>query len=176
MPVGYAPVGPTRGERRAAGSRAGRVDPAAPSWEEPRRFEEYPTLKSRGGAGIPRPALYALVILLVGVGLFAAPFLLKGLGGGGEQASPTPRPSASVVASSAAPSPTAVPTPAQVVYTVKAGETLSQIAVRYGVTVDQIIAANPKIKNPNKIVAGDRIVIPQPLPSEIVDPGITPAP
>jgi LysM repeat protein len=175
MPVGYAPVGPTRGERRAAGSRRDRIDAAAPSWEEPRRFEEYPTLKSRGGARIPRPALYALVILLVGVGLFSAPFLLKGLGGGGPQASPTPRPSASVVPTSA-PSPTAVPTPAQVVYTVKAGETLSQIAVRYGVTVEQIIAANPKIKNPNKIVAGDRIVIPQPLPSEIVDPGITPAP
>jgi len=175
MPVGYAPVGPSKGERRAGGSRRDRPDPSAPSWEEPRRFEEYPTLKSRGGAGIPRPAIFALVILLVGAGLFAAPFLLKGLGGGGEQASPTPAPSASVVPSGE-PSPTAVPTPEQLVHTVKSGDTLSTIAPLYGVTVDQILAANPTITNPNKIVPGDRIVIPRPLPSEIVDGGTTPAP
>ena len=175
MPVGYAPVAPSKGERRAGGSRRDRPDASAPSWEQPRHFEEYPTLKSRGGAGIPQPAIYALVILLVGAGLFAAPFLLKGLGGGGEQASPTPAPSASVVPSGE-PSPTAVPTPEQLVHTVKSGDTLSTIAPLYGVTVDQILAANPTITNPNRIVPGDRIVIPQPLPSEIVDVGTTPAP
>lgn len=175
MPVGYAPVAPSKGERRAGGSRRDRPDASAPSWEEPRRFEEYPTLKSRGGAGIPRVAVYALVILLVGAGLFAAPFLLKGLGSGGGQASPTPAPSASVV-SSKEPSPTAVPTSGKVVYIVKSGDTLSKIAAIYGVTVDQILAANPTIKNPNKIALGDKIVIPQPLPSEIVDAEITPAP
>jgi len=175
MPVGYAPVAPAKGDHRAGGSRQGRVDASAPSWEQPRHFEEYPTLKSRGGVGIPRVAVYALVVLLVGVGLFAAPFLLKGLGGGGEQASPTPAPSASA-APSAASSPTPVPTPEQVVHTVKSGETLSAIAAIYGVTVDEILAANPSITNRNKIDPGDKIVIPQPLPSEIVDEEITPAP
>jgi LysM repeat protein len=175
MPVGYAPVAPARGDRRAGGSRHGRVDAAAPSWEEPRRFEEYPTLKARGGVSIPRVAVYALVILLVGAGLFMTPFLLKGLGGGGGQASPTPAPSASVVPT-AKPGPTAVPTPAQVVHTVKSGDTLSKIAALYGVTMEQILAANPTITNANKIAIGDRIVIPQPLPSEIVDAEITPAP
>jgi LysM repeat protein len=175
MPVGYAPVAPTRGERRAGGSRGGRVDPSAPSWEQPRRFEEYPTLKSRGGAGIPRVVILAVIVLLVGAGLFAAPFLLKGLGGGGERASPTPAPSASVVPTGE-PSPTPLPTPAQVVYSVKAGDSLSGIAASYGVTVDEILAVNPEITNPNRIVPGDKIVIPQPLPSEIVDGEITPAP
>jgi LysM repeat protein len=62
------------------------------------------------------------------------------------------------------------------VYTVKSGDTLSKIAAAYGVTVDQILAANPEITNPNKIAVGDKIVIPQPLPSEIVNVEITPAP
>ncbi len=173
MPVGYAPVAPGKGERRAGGTRRDHVDPSAPSWEQPRHFEEYPSLKSRARFGIPRLAVYALAIVLIGAALFAAPFLLKGIGGGGEQPSPTPGPSASVVPS-AAPSPTAVPTPEQVVHIVKSGDSLFKIAGLYGVTVDQILAANPSITNPNKIAVGDRIVIPQPLPSEIVE--ITPAP
>lgn len=175
MPVGYAPVAPSKGERRASGSRREGVDASAPSWEQPRRFEEYPTLKSRGGVGIPRVAVYALVVVLIGIGLFATPFLLKGIGGGGDQASPTPGPPASV-APSAQPSATPVPTPEQVVHTVKSGENLSKIAAIYGVTIDDILAANPSITNPNKIAVGDKIVIPQPLPSEIVDGEITPAP
>jgi spore germination protein len=69
-----------------------------------------------------------------------------------------------------------VPTPEQVVHTVAAGDTLSKIAAQYGVTVDQILEANPSITNPNQIAIGDQIVIPQPLPSEIVDAEITPAP
>ena len=124
---------------------------------------------------IPRLAIYALIIVLVGAGLFLAPGLLKGLGGGGEQASPTPVPSASV-GPTVEPSATAVPTPGQVVYTVKANDTLSTIATKYGLTLEQILAANPEITNPNRINVGDRVVIPQPLPSEIVDAGITPAP
>lgn len=175
MPVGYAPVAPGRGDRRAGGSRHSRVDASAPSWEEPRHFEEYPTLKSRGRAGIPRVAIYALVILLVGAALFAAPSLLKGLGGGGPQASPTQAPSASVVPSTV-PSATPIPTPEQVVHMVKSGDTISKIAAIYGVTIEEILAANPTITNPNRITVGARIVIPQPLPSEIVDVEITPAP
>ena len=174
VPVGYAPVAPGS-ERVAGGSRGQRTDPAAPSWEQPRRSEAYPTLKSRGGGSLPRPALYALIVLLVGIGLFAAPALLRGLGGGGEGASPTPAASASVVPT-VEPSPTPVPSPEQVVHTVAAGDTLSKIAAQYGVTVDQILEANPTITNPNKIAVGDQIVIPQPLPSEIVDAEITPAP
>ncbi len=77
---------------------------------------------------------------------------------------------------SAEPSPTPIPTPAQVVYTVKSGDSLSGIAAAYGVTVEDILAANPSITDPNKIAPGDKIVIPQPLPSEIVDGEITPAP
>jgi nucleoid-associated protein YgaU len=174
-PVGYAPVAPGKSDRRAGSSRQGRGDASAPSWEEPRHIEEYPELKGRRGPGVPRLALYALAVLLVGAVLFIAPSLLKGIGEGGDEASPTPAASASIVPTSE-PSPTPIPTPAQVVYTVKAGDSLSGIAAAYGVTVEDILAANPSITDPNKIAPGDKIVIPQPLPSEIVDGEITPAP
>ena len=45
-------------------------------------------------------------------------------------------------------------------YTVKNGDTLSGIAARYGVSLDALIAANPQIKNPNLIYAGDKVAIP----------------
>jgi hypothetical protein len=154
------------------------VDPAAPSWERPRRFEAYPSLKSsRGGvAALPRPLLYALIVLIVGVALFATPFLLRGLtsGDGGVTASP---PVASAVpGASAAVSTTPVPSPSPTIYTVKAGDVLSRIATKFGVTVDQIVKANPQIKNPDKLAVGDQLVIPPSVGPAITDGTITPAP
>lgn len=45
-------------------------------------------------------------------------------------------------------------------YTIQKGDTLSQLAVTYGVNVTEIIEANPHIVNRNKIYAGDTIEIP----------------
>lgn len=42
-------------------------------------------------------------------------------------------------------------------YTVVKGDTLSGIAKKYGITLTQIIALNPQIKNPNLIYVGDKI-------------------
>jgi nucleoid-associated protein YgaU len=188
--VGYTPGDPTRSRPPGRGRAPNRVierapdravmDPAAPSWERPRRFEAYPSLKSSGGglAALPRPALYGLIVLVVAIALFATPFLLRGLtsGGGGATASPTPSASASPGAS-AAPSATPAPSPSPTVYTVKAGDTLSRIAAKYGLTVDQIVKANPQIKNPDKLALGDQIVIPPAVAPAITDDGtLTPAP
>jgi N-acetylmuramoyl-L-alanine amidase len=41
----------------------------------------------------------------------------------------------------------------------KAGDTLSAVAASYGVTVDQLLAANPGL-NPNAIAVGTEIKIP----------------
>jgi LysM repeat protein len=177
MPVGYAPVAASRADRRPVAGGSGRParehrDPAAPSWEEPRRLESYPTLKSRGAGGIPRPLAIALIVLFAGVALFAAPFLLQGLTGGGDGATPTPAPTASSEPTPT-PAPTPEPTPEEVVHVVKAGDTLSAIAAQYNVTVDEILAANPQIKNANQIAVGDRITIPQAEPS---DGEVTPEP
>ena len=187
--VGYTPG--DRSRRRVPGRGPDRdrvmertpggaaVDPSAPSWERPRRFEAYPSLKAGGGgvAALPRPVLYALIVLLIGIALFATPFLLRAItgGDGGAAASPTPGASASAGAS-AAPSVTPVPSPSPTVYAVKSGDTLSRIAKKFGVTVDQIVKANPQIKNPDKLALGDQLVIPLPVEPSITDGTITPAP
>ena len=44
-------------------------------------------------------------------------------------------------------------------YTVKNGDTLSGIAVKFGTTVNKLMSLNPHIKNPNLIYAGDTIRI-----------------
>jgi len=64
------------------------------------------------------------------------------------------------------PTPTATPAPTPIVHTVAQGQTLSKIAKQYGLTLDQLLAANPQIKNPNKIAIGDELTIPTPPPDD----------
>ncbi len=45
-------------------------------------------------------------------------------------------------------------------YTVQRGDTLGSIALRYGTTINAILAANPQITNPNVIYPGQVLVIP----------------
>lgn len=48
------------------------------------------------------------------------------------------------------------------IYTVQPGDTLSAIATRFDVTVQDILAVNPQITNPNEILVGQRICVPRP--------------
>jgi LysM repeat protein len=71
----------------------------------------------------------------------------------------TPAPtSAPAAGPTATPVPTATPTPAQVVHLVQPGDTLRALAIRYGVTVDQIVQANG-LSNPDLIFVGQSLVI-----------------
>jgi len=45
-------------------------------------------------------------------------------------------------------------------YTIQPGDTLSKIATKYGVTVSQLMSANPSIKNASLIYTGQKITIP----------------
>lgn len=45
-------------------------------------------------------------------------------------------------------------------YTVVKGDTLSRIAFRYGISLKNLLEANPQIVNKNKIWVGDKIVLP----------------
>ena len=57
------------------------------------------------------------------------------------------------------PSPTAVFTPTPVIYQVVANDTLSSIAKRFGISVDDLLAANPKVI-PQDLALGQSLVIP----------------
>lgn len=69
-------------------------------------------------------------------------------------------------------------------YTVKAGDTLSRIAAQNGLTLAQLLQANPQISNPDSINAGEIINLPngstenatQPLPSNPVTAAPDPVP
>ncbi|MBK6562976.1 MAG: LysM peptidoglycan-binding domain-containing protein [Dehalococcoidia bacterium] len=67
----------------------------------------------------------------------------------------TPTPTAPVSTASAVASPTA----AGKTYTMKSGDTLSVVAASYGVSVADIVAANPGL-NPDTIAVGTEIRIP----------------
>ena len=45
------------------------------------------------------------------------------------------------------------------IYTIKSGDTLSEIALEYGTTVSNILSLNPLITNPNLIYPGQNIII-----------------
>ncbi len=67
-------------------------------------------------------------------------------------------------------------------YKIKAGDNLSKVAKRNGVSLAQLLKANPQIKNPDKIQVGQLINLPdtstettQPLPANVV-PAIQPTP
>jgi LysM repeat protein len=166
------PLGDRRPRVGQARPRQPVREETGPSWERPRRYEAYPSLRTRVGLpsiSMPPLALATVAVVVAALALFFLPALL-GIGSptNPSGASPSRAPSASVPASPVSPTPSAAPT-AQV-YIVAPGDTLSRIATQFGVTVDEILAANPQIRNPNRIAVGDEITIPEPAaaaPSEL---------
>ena len=59
-----------------------------------------------------------------------------------------------------APPSSAAPAADRSVYTVRKGDTLWAIAHSYDVELTALIAANPQIKNPNRIYPGDEVYLP----------------
>ncbi|MGO9180411.1 MAG: LysM peptidoglycan-binding domain-containing protein [Candidatus Limnocylindrales bacterium] len=144
-----------------------------PDWERPRRREAYPSLHMPLGLPhVPRVWLGVVAVLVAALVLFLAPTLLPGLFGAQPLATPASAPS---VAPSVSIAPTPPPLPTPFVYTVVEGDTLSGIATRYGLTVPELMKANPQIKNENKLGIGDRLTIPVSGASS-GGSGVTPAP
>lgn len=56
--------------------------------------------------------------------------------------------------------PLPTPTPTQFIHTVALGETISSIALRYGLDMGAVQAANPDV-NPNTLIVGMQLIIPQ---------------
>jgi LysM repeat protein len=137
-----------------------------PAWEQPRRYEAYPSLRTRMGlpsfAGLPRIGVAALAVVAAAIILFLVGPMLLGLGGkspGAGTATPSPTASAQPSVSEA---PTLAPAPTSQTYTVVAGDTMSKIAAKFGVTLTALRAANPQVKNVNSIKIGDLLTIPAP--------------
>jgi LysM repeat protein len=146
-----------------------------PSWERARRYEAYPTIRSRAGLpALPRLAVLAGALVIAAVALFFLPALL-GVGGGDDGGGPTAAPSSSQAAPSVSVAPTTPPEPTPQVYLVKAGDTLSGIATSFDLTLEELLAANPQITDPDKVGIGDEITIPAAPPSEFIDPSAEPS-
>jgi LysM repeat protein len=173
----YEPVAgpPSRRRSIAAGRLRDAERGESPPWERPRRSEAYPALKEPMSLPHLGPlAAAAAVLVIAALALFfVVPNLLIGsptTGGGGSSANPS---SAASKAASAPPATPAAPTPQ--VYVIKTGDTLSKIAKKFGITVDELLAANTTtIKDPNKIGLGQQIIIP--VPGASVQPSAAASP
>jgi hypothetical protein len=169
-------VSSTRTSRRERERERERDAVVGPSWERARRHEAYPTIRSRTGLPVPpRLAILAGALVVAAVALFFLPALLGVGGGGGDNETASPTPSASQGVATASPAPTAPPAPSSQVYVIKTGDTLSGVATDFGLTLDELLAANPQITEPDKVAPGDEIAIPAKPPDEFTEPSAGPS-
>lgn len=175
---GYQPPQRPGNRPRVSSTRSAPRDViTGPAWEHSRRYEAYPTIRTRVGLPpLPRIAVLAVALAIAALGLFFLPALLGvGGGGGGDAGSASPSASQSVATSSPEATTLAAPTPQ--VYVIAAGDTLSTVAKRFGLTLEELLAANKDtITNPDKIAIGDQIVIPTKAPDVINDASAGPSP
>jgi LysM repeat protein len=170
-------------ERSAAPPVGGRREDLVPVWErEPIRA--YPTMGRRlgfGGSGDTLStlttllAVLAVIALIAFVAIIVLPSMLAGGDGSGRPTAPVAGESPTLPGETArppAPTPTEQPQPTPRTYRVAAGDTLFGIAQRFGLTVDQLLAANPQIVNADLVTIGQVINIPEP---DFVVPGSPPA-
>ena len=109
---------------------------------------------------VPRLAVLAGLVVVLAIGFLLLPAIL-GMGSTNSPGGGSPSTSAAPTASTA---PTQAPAATPIVYTIKKGDVLSKIATNHGITLEQLLAANKSIKNPNRISEGQQIVIPTPEP------------
>jgi nucleoid-associated protein YgaU len=148
-----------------AGQRVIGRDELIPSWERDRDFAARGDGRLGDWLATATKALIALALVaLVVLAIILAPGLLAG----GPQptqpavvASPTPAVSPTSPVNFT-PEPTTEPSASagMQTYTIKAGDSLTAIASQFGLTIDQLLAANPQITDPNTIRAGDVVNIP----------------
>ena len=167
---------PTRTGRRPSVSSTRPTGDAipGPTWERIRRSEAYPTIKSRARLpGLSRVAILGGAVGIAALVLFMLPALL-GIGGG---SSSSPKPSASRPVATGSAAETTPPEPTSQVYVVKSGDTMSKIAAKFGLTPDELCAANKAtIKNCDRIALGQEIIIPVPTSGASAKPSTSAAP
>jgi LysM repeat protein len=186
------PMRPQSSPRPLQISSGTRRIPSYPDWEKPPSAFDYPRLR---GQEVHRP-LKPLLIVAVGVALIASLILaysaLSGHGGVAV-ASGSGRPSSSLASGAAGsgsgipggsasnsvvPSqPDGTPTPQTSFkqYQVKAGDSASKIANKFGLKTWELLAANPQLTPPNyNVLVGSFVNVP--LPGQMAVPTVTPTP
>ena len=158
--------GPAQPQPTSRGER--RRDPRAPEWETGRPLEAFPTIRARRlpELSVPPILVSVIAIALAAAVLFALPGLLGFGDPGGAVATPTQGASSTGPEVSLAPTP--VPEPTQQIYIVRANDTMSRIANRFEVPLEELIAANAEnIPDPDSLQIGDQVIIPVPESDEI---------
>jgi LysM repeat protein len=156
-----------------------------PSWEISSRYgAQAEPREPRSGSMFSRILTIAAVVIILALGVAAVilvPGLLAGNPGGTQRPTFVAQPSRSPLATASAvavvptpsatptvaqetiePTPAATPEPSPRLYRIKAGDTLAKVARKFDVTVEEILAANPDVTNPDRIQVGQFIVIPPP--------------
>jgi LysM repeat protein len=160
-PSPSAPPPPSSlGQPAVAMARRG---PTHPGWENPPRLENFPRLRGRDDRRANQPLLVvAVFVAAVMVALVLYPIIMtpsRGLGPGNN----SPLPSVSL---SASPSPkgsvkSADPRASFIKYTVRSGDYLAKIAIKFNLQPWEIQMANPDLAaNPDHIEVGQVIYIP----------------
>ena len=166
-----------REDREPAGRTIADREAVTPSWERPKRFEAYPALGSRRGLPVVPLVIGLIVIALAAILLFKLPEFL-GVGAPAATASPSP----SVVVSSEQPPPTTPTSSAEAspeasgaaptTYKVQPGDTMTKIANKFSVPLQDLIDANKDtVPNPSNLVVGQTLIIPVVPPTTLPDAG-----
>ena len=98
----------------------------------------------------PRRALVALGCLII---------LAACTADSAQDPAPTSSPVLTTEASTFTTTSTSLP-PGPVFYTIEVGDTLSGVAAEFGITLEQLLGANPNINDADLISPGDQILIP----------------
>ncbi|MDQ3870136.1 MAG: LysM peptidoglycan-binding domain-containing protein, partial [Chloroflexota bacterium] len=126
-------------------------------WERARRRESYPNLSMGiGASGVPGILIALAVVAVMAAIVFLLPGLLAGPSRRATEPTPTARAQQTALPAGATPAPNATSRS----YTVARGDTVERIARRFNITVRELLAANPRITDPNRIRIGDRLTIP----------------
>lgn len=164
-----APVSAPRLRTSPTDERAAQREALLPSWERDRRPGAHPIVRGGRPRGsdesdlMSRLTTILAVLALLSLSLLLVVFVPGFLGGGSARPSVPAgavSPSAAVIVTPTPGPPTPTPAPSMRTYTIKSGDSLFTIALSFGLTVDQILAANPEITDPNLILVGQVINIP----------------
>jgi len=137
-------------------SRQPAAPPRRPANPAPRSSRPRPAAAPRTGRIVARIA--APVVFLAAVLIVVSIISQSGVIGGKAEPTVTPTPKATKTKGGG----TAKPTTYKM-YVIKSGDTMSGIAVKFGVSTSEIEALNPKMSS-STLVVGTKIKVPKPVP------------